>query len=856
MRSRVGSMNAEPTAAPPRLAQRPLPRRVRALLEGILKFASDEVERGMRATLDEFEQQLFKLAEQARNSATQASCFEALREIKRGRSDLTPRFLIALEAVLASVRDATPEPDPNEHRASFGELALVADIELEENIVLNEISSRAEIRHSLPLFLLGQRFGVIAGKPAFESERLPIGPQLLCRCLRKAVHSLDLNVEYRLLFFRQFDRQVMHLIGSLYEAVNSYLAREKVLPHLSAVPNRPRAGSAATQAPKSPSSAAPVNDPAQRAKTGSANTYNPETVPHVPHASWGSPTAAPAGMPAGMAPAGMPATGGFEIPHVPPGVASPFAGMNTAPSPGQSMSAASGSVGVATPNAAKPFTAWPGTTHPEPLEMDGGGNDAQMFDVLRQLLAGRRALLGKLSGNTATPPANAYTATRDDVQAVLSLMQGREPPRMQLDGKPVMRSIGHVKQDMLAQLRQVTPPGQSPMLSPEHNDIVELLSLLFENISREFSPTSPAAQLLAKLQVPMLRVALSDNGFFTRRQHPARLMLNAVAETGATWLRDGEDIDQGLLDKLNLVVDKVTHEFNDDPAIFESTVGDLEQQMQTQARKAEVAERRHVEAARGKEKLALARQGAEAAVAARLAGHNVPKFVSALLNQAWTDVLALSLLRGGEESPVYQRQIEIVDQLIRISTGQVSLAGAELAGLREDVEHALVKVGYHENDANALVARLLAGPDEVSADDASTRTELALKLKSRTRLGATGESHHTEPKPVLSAEEQAQYDRIRHLPFGTWFEFREDQGVVVRRRMSWFSTVTNNALFVNHRGQRAGEYDMAHLARLLLSGKATIVMAEQGTMIDRAWQSIMGALKSFSGKPAAEGASS
>ncbi len=853
MRSRVGSMNTEQSNAPPRLAQRPLPRRVRGLLEGVLKFASDEVERGMRATLDEFEQQLFKLAEQARNSTTQASCFEALREIKRGRSDLTPRFLIALEAVLASIRDATPEPDPHEQRVGFGELSLVADVELEENIVLNEISSRAEIRHSLPLFLLGQRFGVLAGKPAFESERLPIGPQLLCRCLRKAVHSLDLNIEYRLLLFRQFDRQVMQLIGSLYEAVNSYLAREKVLAHLSAVANRTKPSASTASSAKASNQSPPVSEGvAPRGKSAQGNTFNPETVPHIPHAGWSGPAASGAGM--GQAHSHLP-DGSFEVPHVPAGVASPFAGMRSGMPPAQAAPTVPAAVGGAMPSMAKPFTAWPGTTHPEPLDVDGGGNDGQMFDVLRQLLAGRRALVGKLSGNPSAPPANAYTATRDDVHAVLALMQGREPPRMQVDGRPVMRSIAHVKQDMLAQLRQVTPPGQSPMLSPEHNDIVELLSLLFENISREFSPTSPAAQLLSKLQVPMLRVALSDKGFFTRRQHPARLMLNAVAETGATWLREGEDIDQGLLDKLNVVVDKVTHEFNDDPAIFESTVGDLEQQMQTQARKAEVAERRHVEAARGKEKLALARQGAETAVAAQLKGQNVPKFVSALLNQAWTDVLALSLLRGGEESPVYQRQIEIVDQLIRVSTGQIKLAGAELAGLRDDVEHALVKVGYHENDASALVARLLAGPDDVAADDASTRTELALKLKSRTRLGTNGESHHIEPKSVLSADEQAQYDRIRHLPFGTWFEFHEDHGLPVRRRMSWFSTVTNNALFVNHRGQRAGEYDMAHLARLLLSGKASIVMAEQGTMIDRAWQSIMGALKSFSGKPAGEGAS-
>ena len=35
-----------------RLSQRALPRRVRQLLEGVLKFASDELERGLKLTLD------------------------------------------------------------------------------------------------------------------------------------------------------------------------------------------------------------------------------------------------------------------------------------------------------------------------------------------------------------------------------------------------------------------------------------------------------------------------------------------------------------------------------------------------------------------------------------------------------------------------------------------------------------------------------------------------------------------------------------------------------------------------------------------------------------------------------------
>src|SRR5690606_20549286 len=156
---------------PPTLAQRSFPRRVRMLLEGVLEYASDELERGLALTLNEQEQQLFKLAEQARNNDVQARCFESLREIKRGRADVTPRFLISLEASLASLRDpprhgAGFSSQPMPSSLSLGQLAVVEDVEMDERVVLNEIAGRAEIRNSLVLFLLGQRFGVIAGRPA------------------------------------------------------------------------------------------------------------------------------------------------------------------------------------------------------------------------------------------------------------------------------------------------------------------------------------------------------------------------------------------------------------------------------------------------------------------------------------------------------------------------------------------------------------------------------------------------------------------------------------------------------------------------------------------------------------------
>lgn len=823
-----------------RLSQRALPRRVRQLLEGVLKFGSDELERGLKLTLDETEQQLFKLADQARSGDIQASCFEALREIKRGRADVVPRFLIALEGALATLKDP-PENSPlagNDNRLAFTELSLVADVELEQNMLLGEIASRAEVRHSLPLFLLGQRFGVIAGRPAFEAERLPVGPRALCAFLRTAVATLDLNNEYRLLIYRQFERQVMGLIGSLYEALNSYLARERVLPSLSFAPNRKTAAARAPAEVVKPNEAKPSETKPPEARPTEARgpaAPRPPGVPGAPMPARQGPGAAP---PTAPAQAFNPETVPYRDPE------EPALGAGFGPSAG------------AAPSGPRPYTAWPGTASPEPLDAGVAGaeasaNDGRMFDMLRELLAGRRALLGKLGGAQAKPPPNAHVASRDDVQAVLALLQAREPAPVLVDGKPAPRSLSHLKQDLLAQLRQVTPPGMSPTLGAEESDTLELMSLLYEHILRDIKQTSPAASLLTKLQVPMLRVALSDKGFFTRRQHPARQMLNVVAETGTSWLLDADEADRALLEKINLVVDRATHDYMGDSAVFESLVGDLQQQMQTLARKAEVAERRHVEAARGKEKLELARIRAEQAVSERLDGKRVPRFLATLLQQAWTDVLALSLLRGGEESPLYRQQLDIAEQLIQIGGGQ-SAPPAVLAQLREDIERALIKVGYHDGDAAAITARLLASEDEPEPQgEGNTRTELAMKLKSRVRLGQTGDSSEpAAPAPAaavapLSAAERAQFDRIRHLPFGTWFEFPNPEGGTLRRRMSWFSTVTGNALFVNHRGQRAAEHSLEWLAREMEAGRIKVVMAEEGTVIDRAWQSIMGVLRNF-----------
>ncbi|MEO6263907.1 MAG: DUF1631 domain-containing protein [Luteimonas sp.] len=749
---------APDSTAPQTLATATLPRRVRRVLEHLLNAASDELERHLTTMLSEFEQQLFRLADHARNPGAESTHLQTLRTLRLNRSDLVPHFMARLEASLATLGRnvvATTSNDPGTSR--FLHLSLVDETEMDEDTLLRDIAVRQESRASLTLHLLGQRFGVLAGAPAFDAERIPLGPQSLCRIMRDASQSLQVSLDARLLLYRIFDRRVMVHYAQMAEKLNVSIAADGILPSLTYVPIR-------------------IRPTAQGEAQAAAEAASASAKPRRPRR----------------------------------GAAGAQRGTNAEPQ--------------------RPHTAWLG----EPDGDAAGFDESAAFDLLQQLLSGRRELIGKLRPEQRGVPRQQLDTT-DLVDALGSMQEAASPT-----GTP--RNLLDIKQTLLAQVRQQR--GRGANLSREDNDTFELLGMLYGQIESEVRADTPAAALLRRLQLPLLRVALQDRAFFVRAQHPARQLLNVVAESGARWL-DDDDIDPQLLAPLQHAVSHVVENYDGDTAVFEASNRELQAQLQNLARKAEMTERRHVEAARGKEKLEVAKHQAAETIAGLVGEQRLPKFVRALLNQAWADVLTLTLLRQGVESDEWRQQLEMTRRIVA-TCGRSG--GAPDPDLTIHIEAALAKVGYHAEEAAAIARRLTSAVD-ADEDDPASRTELTMKLKARTRLGEdTTEKRKPAPLP-RSAEEQARYDQLRVIPFGTWLEFViNQQGDVVRRRLSWYSPITDNALFVNQRGQRVGEQSLDSVARMLARGQARIVTAERGRLVDRAWQATLNALRSFAGR--------
>ncbi len=656
------------------------------------------------------------------------SRLSSMRSLGGGVQAFIRSFLAHVEASLAGMQAARRDQGAADAPPVLA-LSLLDEDNVSDEFVLENMASRIEARNSLGLQLLGQRFGVLAGAPAFDGQSLPLAPQSLCNALAESANLLKLSRYARMQLFQQFEKTLVEVYPALLEGFNSRLVQDGILPHLSFVPMRIRAASA--------------SDPASADRSGPGNAG--------------------------------------------------------APHPAQAL-------------AAEASTALPA--------ISAG------FSALQALLQQRRSLLSKLRTGSQEE-RSLETVPHEEVLDTLQRMRANA-------GKA--DTLADFRQSLLAQARQAH--GRGVALSNADSDSFDLLSLFMTQLQRELRKSSPGEALLERMRLPLAQAALRDQSFFTDAQHPARQLLDAVSLAGAQWLAE-DDLDAQWLGLLQRAASHIQQDSSGATATFAEANQTLQSGLQALDRKAEMAERRQVEAARGREKLELARKRAAEEIAHRLEGRNLPRFHAMLMEQTWVDVLSLTHLRNGEQSDAWHQLLDTTARIIDAgASGAPRLAEP---GFLEQIRTALEQVGYHAEDASAIAGQLANG--QGSDDDLASRTELLVQLRARTRLGEDSPAT-TNPNPApRSPDEQAAYERLRTLTLPLWVEIDEagHEGPQ-RRRLAWISANTDQALLVNRRGLRVGNDDLDALARKLAAGQLRLLETHAAPASD-AWDATINNLQ-------------
>lgn len=458
------------------------------------------------------------------------------------------------------------------------------------------------------------------------------------------------------------------------------------------------------------------------------------------------------------------------------------------------------------------------------------------------------------------------------VSTLTQLQQGRVAQ--------VQGALGSLDQSALMSgsvnvIHEIKASGAMGNVGAVEGMVIDVIAMLFDYIFDDADIPATMKALIGRLQIPMLKVGMLDKEFFSRRNHPARRLLNALAQASVGW---NADTDKNLYTKIEAIVQKVLEGFDKDVNLFSTLLEDFEAFLAKEKQRAEHLEEQSTRLVQGTERLRLAKQQVRIEVERRNQSH-LPKFVRQFLVSYWQNLLLVTLVKEGEGSVAWKRGVTAMDNLVwsvqpkatlqerdrmvkllpsllrvlREGMALISMREADFQSFLEQLSichagivNAVPRSGKAANDADEIP---LLDDDPLAdlADDSPVVADTSIMTATIHKLVVAGDLKAEEA--VVAEEDDTPLDEVedeflgqaRELKQGSWVEFTQEDGSALRAKLTWVSPVTGVYLFTNRQGLKACDKTLPSLAAELRRGSARILV--DAPVFERAVSSVIEGLR-------------
>ncbi|WP_367255793.1 DUF1631 domain-containing protein [Pseudomonas sp. stari2] len=481
------------------------------------------------------------------------------------------------------------------------------------------------------------------------------------------------------------------------------------------------------------------------------------------------------------------------------------------------------------------------SVHSELDDLDQSPADAgvqEVFAALQELLMHVRGSVAP----TLEPSATTQPISTRDLLRLLSHLQQYVPAL-----------AGQEDFDLRNQLEQLltrvsVKSGKSRIVGGADEDVINLVAMVFDCILDDRNLPDSLKALIARLQIPMLKVAVIDKSFFSRSSHPARRLLNEIAEAAMGWGECDGDARDSLYLRIEQVVQRLLTEFVDDPAIFSELLADFLTFTSDERRRSELLEQRLRDAEEGRAKTELARLRVEQALNQAMLGKVLPPSVVTFVQAAWSKVLLLTCLKHGDQSAEWHADVQTMEQLIwSVQRHEDADSGLRLLslvpGLLKSLRDGLSSSAFDPfatseffSALEALHVRLL----QPSAEPDQAESPPMIQVSQAIVLQTADDNH-----PVLGPErlpaDDASLRQVDQLRLGSWVAFEEDEEHTLRCKLAAIIEATGKYVFVDRTGMKVQERNRIALAMEFRRG--TVRALDDTLLFDRALESVLGNLR-------------
>lgn len=828
-----------------------VPPRAAQILGECHRLLSERLPALQTLLLDRADDTFFELANKADSSQRQQLYFDAMRELRLKRGDLEKTLQASLKADFDACFTAAPGK-PRAFDAGDGgfELALVGADDVEESLAVTNFVESVRTRCKQDIFALDQRVGHLLSDPKLVSNANPFGPETLGKGLRAMCRLLEAHIEARITLLKLSDRCIGTALHELYRSLNELLVREDVLPRLAS--QYGRHGDA-------PRTRVVIETEEGTTEVVGRDVFS--TLQQLMHGE-GAPGRSVAGLAARSgAGAGSGAVG--------PGGG---AGLTSSGFPALFGSdAAAGSSGHGAAAGAGIGGALAGTSGGGSVNATGGAG------------TGDNAAVGANGATVADQPAQAggvgggTMPTATFVTGLTQLQQGHP------GGVFASLDPGSIAAGPVNVLRTLKESGAIGELNQTDTLTLDIVTLLFDYILDDPSIPDRIKALIGRLQIPLLKVALLDKELFSRRTHPARQLLDALAAAAVGW-SEGTAHGDALLEKIEYIVYRVVEEFDRDLGLFTQLLAELNTFLADDERLAHAQAERAANSLRTKERIVLAKMAVDDAVKSRLAVDDVREFVCQFVRDYWRQMLIVTYIEQGPASEAWQSQLEVIDDLVwsvqpkltpedkrELTTRLPRLLKAVKAGMKElAMEPAVcsrfltmlasVHVVSVKNVEEATLAerRLTQRESTEVLSTATPAAEEAFVKQALDRLFArktvdaaeldidfsaleADVAQPVEEEPPVADDEYLE--KVMALDLGDWLEFTLEDGSAIRSRFTWISPATGRYLFTDRQGRKAFDLTLNALVERFREDRVLRIAANPDPLFERAIGELMDRLE-------------
>jgi len=175
---------------------------------------------------------LMEMADKSVDITEQNAYFMAIDTLKKQDKQFRAAFLNSMRQIVYSTPvNIDHDVQAQEQELSANDLSLVDDDAIDDWIARSDISDKAESVHHEALVGVEQRFSILLGMKIWKQNN-PLGPEAFSRAFQQALKELNIGKTAYLVCCKIFRDVLKDGLGELYQAINLYLIKHRILPEL------------------------------------------------------------------------------------------------------------------------------------------------------------------------------------------------------------------------------------------------------------------------------------------------------------------------------------------------------------------------------------------------------------------------------------------------------------------------------------------------------------------------------------------------------------------------------------------------------------------------------------------------